>query len=174
MKLRWKKEGEEGGQGENGTIILSNDMFINMLYNYISNNFVFMLAVKTTSCIGDTVYWMMISSVKRWSGIDWQWTPKRQQQWFLVGRRWIVGAMYDQCLVAALKDYMADRGLDTRPLLWKHLDRSILNRAWLVQWCRRHWPKWLYRPSLQWSYVYSFCIIRSCPLQLGKGCQNTQ
>ena len=32
MKLRWKEEGEEGGQGENGTIILSNDMFIKMLY----------------------------------------------------------------------------------------------------------------------------------------------
>ena len=28
-----------------------------------------------------------------------------------------VGAMYDQCLVAALKDYTAGRGLDTRPLL---------------------------------------------------------
>ena len=53
MKLRWKEEGEEGGQGENGTIILSNDMF--MLYRYISKNFVFMVAVRTTSCIGDTV-----------------------------------------------------------------------------------------------------------------------
>ena len=29
-------------------------------YIYISNNFVFMLAVKTTSCIGDTVYWLMM------------------------------------------------------------------------------------------------------------------
>ena len=37
-------------------------MSINMLYIYIyiSNNFVFMLAVKTTSCIGDTVYWLMM------------------------------------------------------------------------------------------------------------------
>ena len=32
MKLRWKEEGEEDGQGENGTIILSNDMLIYMLY----------------------------------------------------------------------------------------------------------------------------------------------
>ena len=31
-KSEWKGEGEEGGQGENGTIILSNDMFIKMLY----------------------------------------------------------------------------------------------------------------------------------------------
>ena len=42
MKLRWKEEEGEGGRGENGTIILSNNMF--MLYN-ISNNFVFMVAV---------------------------------------------------------------------------------------------------------------------------------
>ena len=26
MKQRWKEEREEGGQGENGTIILSNDI----------------------------------------------------------------------------------------------------------------------------------------------------
>ena len=60
MKLRWKEEGEMGGQGENGTIILSNDMFIRMLYIYIGNNFIFMLAVKRTSCIGDTVYLLMM------------------------------------------------------------------------------------------------------------------
>ena len=38
MKLRWKEEGEEGGQGENGAIILSNDMFINMLYISINQS----------------------------------------------------------------------------------------------------------------------------------------
>ena len=31
-EMEGQEEGEEGGQGENGTIILSNDMFINRLY----------------------------------------------------------------------------------------------------------------------------------------------
>ena len=76
------------------------------------------------------------------------------------------GAMHDLCLVAALKDYMADRGLDTRPLLCMHQDGSTLNRVWLVQWCRRHRPKRLYKAIFA---VVTFWIIWAALYSWGNG-----